>query len=167
MKDGSIARVAAFVLLFAAMQSLYGMASGTWVERLVIDQLTVRPAAWLIGMFDPALGVEAAGPRLRAGGGGINVLNGCEGTDVVFLLTAALLVSPLTWRRRLAGVAAGAALVLLLNQARVIALFYAFRTDRGRFDMLHGVVTPALLMVAAAAFFLAWARPRPASAPAP
>lgn len=155
-RHGLLVRAALFLALFALMQSLYAGARGTWVERLVIDHMTVRTAVALIDAFDPAVGVEAVGSRLRAPGGGINVLNGCEGIDVVFLLASALLVGPLSWRHRLTGLLIGGSLVFVLNQARVLALFYAFRSDKALFDLLHGIVAPLLLVVATGAFFAVW-----------
>lgn len=149
-------RLALFLVLFASLQGLYGAAKDTWLERLVIDRVTVQTAAWLIDAVDPSVGVEPVGPRLRAPGGGINVLGGCEGTEVVFLMIAAMLVAPLSWRARLIGLLAGTAFVFVLNQARVIALFYAFRADKALFDMLHGIVAPLLLIIAAASFFVVW-----------
>jgi exosortase family protein XrtM len=149
-------RVVFFLALFATLQLLYGSAKGTWVERLVIDQATVQTAAWLINTLDPAIGVQASGSRLRAPGGGINVLNGCEGTDMAFLMIAAMLVAPQSWRARVAGLLVGTGLVFVLNQARVVTLFYAFRTDKVLFDTLHGIVAPLLLIIGAAAFFMIW-----------
>lgn len=149
-------RAAIFIAVFALLQGLYGAAKDTWVERLVIDQVTVNSAAWLIQVFDPEAGVQPVGSRLRAPGGGINVINGCEGTDVIFLMIGAMLVAPISMRAKLLGVLLGTALVLVLNQARVIGLFYAYRTDRSLFDMMHGVIAPLLLIMAAAGFFVLW-----------
>lgn len=149
-------RLIFFLAAFASLQGLYEAAKGSWVERLVIDHATVQTAAWLIDTVDPSVGVTPAGPRLRAPGGGINILNGCEGTEAAFLMIAAMLVAPLSLRARLGGLLAGTLVVFVLNQARVVALFYAFRSDKAVFDMLHGVVGPLLLIVAAAAFFVIW-----------
>lgn len=44
----------------------------------------------------------------------------------------------------------------LVNQARVLALFYAWRHDRGWFDALHGTLLPLMMVAAAAAIFMAW-----------
>ncbi len=123
-------RLAVFLGIFAALQGIYGAAKGGWFEHLVIDRLTVQSAALVIDYASPELGVEPSGSRLKAPGGGINVLNGCEGMDVVFLITAAMLVAPISWRARLLGILCGTLVVLVLNQARVIALFYAFRRAR-------------------------------------
>lgn len=149
-------RLITFVVIFAALLGLYRASAGSWFERLVIDDCTVRVAAAVIRILDPGSGVSAEGSRLIAPGGGINVLNGCEGMDVVFLLTSALLVAPIPYPARLWGVLAGGAVVFLLNQARVVALFMAVRHDHSWFDALHGVVTPLVLVIGAGAFFAIW-----------
>lgn len=149
-------RVFRFLVLFACMQTLYSYMQGTWPERLIIEYITVGSAAWWIDTIDPGLNIVADGSRLYATGGGINVLNGCEGTDVAFLLMAALGVAPVAWRHRLMGMVVGLVLVFVTNQVRVALLFYAFRHDRVLFDALHGIVTPLLLMAVAALFFASW-----------
>ena len=145
-----------FLGAFALLQWGWNEARGTWIEQLVIDQMTVKTAVALINAVDPAIEVQAVGSRLKATGGGINILNGCEGIEVVFLLASAMLVAPIAWRARLLGLGVGSIVVFLLNQGRVIALFYAFRGNRALFDTLHGVIAPLLLILAAGAFFIAW-----------
>ncbi len=149
-------RVAAFVALFLVLQWSYSSMAGTWLERFVIDRLTVVPAATILGLVDPALHVTASGSRLAAPGGGLNVLNGCEGTDIAFLVFSAMAVAPLSPVSRLAGMLAGLVLVFVLNQARILTLFYAFRKMPASFDLLHGFAAPLALVVACSAFFLFW-----------
>ena len=149
-------RVAGFVAIFVALQWGYGASRGGKLEQLVIHEATVKTAVLLIGWITPEVGARADGPRIKAPGGGLNVLNGCEGTDVLFLLCAAMLVAPIAWRARLLGLAVGLPLVFALNQGRVLALFYAFRDDRALFDLLHGALAPLLLIVAVGAFFVLW-----------
>jgi exosortase family protein XrtM len=146
----------AFVLAFLVLQILWSQAKDTALERLWIDTATVKTAVALIGFVAPELQPTAQGSRIKAPGGGINVLNGCEGTDILFLLAAAFLAFPMPWRRRLAGLGLGLVLVFLLNQARILALFYAYRSDRALFDLLHGIVAPIVLIAFAAAYFYAW-----------
>ena len=62
------------------------MAKGARIERLMIDQATAQTAAWVIGPADSSAQVESVGSRLRSPAGGINVLNGREGTDVFEVL---------------------------------------------------------------------------------
>ena len=84
-----------FAGLFVAMQFGWNSARDTGLEQIAIEVLTVRPAAWLINLITPEIAVQASGTRLKAAGGGINILNGCEGSEVVFLLASAMMVARL------------------------------------------------------------------------
>lgn len=154
-----------FGAVFVLLQAGYGALRGTWAERLAIDTLTVKTAAWSIRMLTPEVAVQAVGSRLKAPGGGINIINGCEGTEVLFLLCAAFASAALPWRARLSGVLAGTLLVFMLNQGRILALFYAYRSDKALFDLLHGTVAPLLLIALSALFFLFWLARYGAAAP--
>lgn len=149
-------QAACFVFAFAVLQGFWGVARGSAVEQVVIGTLTVEPAAGLINLLTPEARAVAHGTRLAAPGGGINVRYGCEGTEVLFLLLAALLACPLSWRARLGGALCGGCLVFALNQVRLLALFYAYRAEPALFDRLHGTVAPIVLVAATALFFLYW-----------
>ena len=149
-------RVLAFALAVALLQLAWNGARGTALERLVIERFTVRPAASLINLITPEVRARPRGARIQAARGGLNVLNGCEGTEILFLLWAALAVAPLRVRDKMAGALAGTPLVLALNQGRLLALFYASRADRAWFDLLHGTAAPLIMVLAVALFFLAW-----------
>lgn len=153
---GAVWRIAAFAGLFVALQWSYGRAGGSALERLVIEDLTVRPAVAVLGLGWPELSARAAGSRIVSPAASINVLNGCEGTDIAFLLIAGMVVAPLAWRWRLAGLLAGLPLVFVLNQLRVLALFHALRTDPSWFERLHGIVAPLVLVLAVGLFFFFW-----------
>lgn len=153
-----------FLAIFVLLQTCWNAASGTMIERLLIDQATVAAAAMWVRTLTPEVVAVATGPTLTAPGGGINVLKGCEGTEVVFLLLAAFAVAHLSWRARLTGVAVGTILVYVLNQIRVIALFYAYRQDPVLFDQLHGTLGPLTMVLLVGAYYFFWltrSAPRP------
>lgn len=147
----------AFLVLCAAGVAAYRGAGGEPAERFAIDVLTVRPAVALLDLMDPSLGVNAIGPRVAAPGGGLHVLPGCEGVDVVIMTVAAMAVAPLSWRMRLAGMLAGAAFLVGLNWLRVVALFHLHRSEPAWFGLAHGLVLPLAMVAAAGLFFVAWA----------
>jgi exosortase family protein XrtM len=122
----------------------------------VINEMTVKPAAWLIAHITPEVSVQAAGSRLVAPGGGINILNGCDGMDIVLLLIAAMLVAPIPVYWRISGMLAGSGLIYCCNQLRILALFYSYRTDKPLFSLLHGMVAPILLILVVTVFFVFW-----------
>jgi len=152
--------VSIFLLVFVFLQWGWSAARDTWLERVVIHHATVATAVALIRLGTPEIPAQAAGASIKAPGGGLNILNGCEGTEVMFLLVAAFVAVRLHWRHRAAGLAFGLAFVFILNQARILALFYAFRADRALFDALHTAVLPVILIALSAAYFYAFLHDR-------
>jgi exosortase/archaeosortase family protein len=146
--------LAIFMLVVFALQWSWGQARGTTFERLVIDQATVTTAVHVINYLTPQVSAVAMGSLIQAPNGGINIINGCEGTEVLFLLMAAILAYPLSWQLRVAGLLGGTVIVFVLNQLRLLALFYSYCNDRPLFDQLHGLVAPLVLIMATLAFFM-------------
>lgn len=146
-----------FMAVTALLQYGWKQARDTAIERAVIHVATVQTSVALIHRLTPEVGAQALGSRIRAPGGGINILNGCEGTEALFLLIAAMAAHRATWRQRAVGLLAGTVAVFALNQLRVLALFYSYRSNRELFDQLHGLVTPLVLIGAAVALFAVWA----------
>ncbi len=143
-----------FLATFLSLQYVWEMSRGTALERVVIHDLTVRPAAGVIDAIWPEVGVEAREHRLVAPVGRLNILNGCEGLEVLFLLLAAFVAYPFAWRARLLGMALGIGLVFVLNQARIVLLWQVWTGERALFGLLHGTLLPLLLVVACLAYFL-------------
>lgn len=148
-----------FAGVFLLLQWGWSACRNTWVERLVIHDATVAPAATLIRILSPEIPARAVAARIQAPGGGLNILNGCEGIEIMFLLIAAFAAVRLGWRRRLLGLAAGLALAYVLNQARILALFHAARADPALFDLLHTAVLPAAVVALMALYFHACLQP--------
>lgn len=145
-----------FLAIFASLQTLYAQSRDTWMERWLIDLATVRPSAFLIDLITPAAGVEARGHSLVSATTRLNILNGCEGLETLFLLISAILVYPASWPHKLKGAVLGAFLVYALNQVRIVTLYYAFVHDHALFSLLHGIVLPLVLIALSGLFFLAW-----------
>ncbi len=145
-----------FVLLFTTLQLTWQSLRGTAVAYFFVHTCTVVPAAFFVDELTPAVEARAVGQVLSAPGGGLNILNGCDGLEALFLLISAFSVAPLSRRRRFGGIAAGVAVVFLVNQARIVALFYAYRLDRSLFESLHGSVAPIAAILLISGYFYAW-----------
>ena len=152
----SLRRIAVFVAIFAALQ--FGMlkTEGTAMERLLIDHATVGVAAAFTALVFPHDQVRAEGPALVSSRVRLNVLRGCEGTDLLFLVIAGTLAFPASWRSRLLALAGGAVLAYSLNQLRILALYYTIREARDYFELVHAYLAPTLLIVLIALYFWSW-----------
>ena len=151
-------RLLAFVLLCAAFYAALAQAWERGLARWLIEGLTVPPAAWLARLVCGDPGIVAQGARLVSPSASLNVLFGCEGTDVLLVLAAALLVTPVRWSRRCAGLLAGMLVVFAVNQLRLLALFLALRAAGGWFGPLHGLVAPLVVVALVAAYYFLWLR---------
>lgn len=145
-----------FLAVFFILQMTYDACRGSDFEHFILGDLTVAPAAAVINFLTPAVHVKALGNQLIAPGGGITVLKGCEGTEIMFMLVAAFSAVVMPWRRRLAGLGMGVLLVFCLNQARLVALFYVYRSEPSLFNLLHGTVAPIVLILCVALYALYW-----------
>lgn len=145
-----------FAAVFAALQ--YGMlkSENTAVERLLIDRATVSVAAAFADRVFPDDQVRAIGHMLVSSRARLNVLRGCEGTDLLFLVIAGVVAFPASWRSRLPALAGGIALAYSLNQLRILALYYTLRDARQYFELMHAYLAPTAAIVAIALFFWSW-----------
>lgn len=165
-------RVLGFVALYAGFTVLWQALADTplldaWIAGLVVP----AAAAWL-GPAASAMGagtVVAEGFRIVGTRAELNVLPGCEGSDAMGLVAAAILVAPRSGGRRLVGLVLGVAAVFALNQVRLAALLWSLAKDRALFERLHTVWLPLGLVAASVAVFWLWlvasARPPERSGP--
>ena len=156
---GWIGRGILFLAIFAPLQIAWQALRETQLGWLIVHNGTVRPAVQLVNWLTPSVHARAVGFSLAAPGGGLNILNGCEGMEALFMLAAAFAVAPIPRGARAAGFLLGIPLVFVANQARILSLFYAFRSDAALFDTLHGAVTPIAIIAVITCYFYAWTVP--------
>ena len=149
-------RAVGFATVFASLELAWQSARGTPIERFVIHSCIVRPAAAVVNLVTPEVHARAVDFSLYAVGGGLNVLNGCDGLGALFLLAGAFAIIPVPWRLRPAGLLLGGIVVYAVNQARILGLFYAYRADHALFDSLHASVAPILVILLVAGYFYGW-----------
>lgn len=149
-------KIALFIAVFAALQLAWQASTPLGWPNGFVARLIVPPAAFAIDLITPAIHAHADGSRLLSPGGGLHIVAGCDGTEMLFLLVAAFVVAPLRWRSRLGGMLVGLPVVYLLNQVRILALFYSQLGTSALFDAVHGLVAPVATVVFIAAFYYGW-----------
>jgi exosortase/archaeosortase family protein len=142
-----------FLLAFTALYAGHLALRDSDAGLAFINAVTVLPASWLLQTGWPAEGVRAVGERLAWPGGSLGLSAGCDGFEVMTVFAAGVLVAPLSAARRALLLLLGIGLLWALNQARVLALVYAYRHERGWFDALHSLWAPLLLVAAAFALY--------------
>jgi exosortase family protein XrtM len=149
--------VVLFLAIFGALDYGYYLTRGTAIEHLLIDTATVRPAAAVLNAAVPAASARASGKSLFTRFGSVSILEGCEGSDAIFLLIAAVLPFPASRLWKLIGVIGGVFLMYAMNQLRILALLLTLHWRPNWFASLHGLIAPTCIVVAGCIFFFAWA----------
>ncbi len=147
------------VLFFAAMialMSAYYSLPTLFIENTIVRFFAVIPSGIIVDWLTPGYDVSTEKTRIISSIARINVLKGCEGTEVLLILYAAVLSVMRPWKYSVIGVIAGTALVFVLNQVRIVSLFFIAAYHKNFFELVHGFLAPVIIIVITSAFFLLW-----------
>jgi exosortase family protein XrtM len=145
-----------FILLFILMQVGWQMVRDDAIGHFIRGTVTVKPAVMLIHLLTPHIQASALGNQILAPGGGLVIKIGCEGIEALFILIAGLFSVTMAWRAKLSGMLLGLMLIYVVNEIRILILFYAFRADKALFQLLHGTIAPLALIAIAGLFYHYW-----------
>lgn len=154
--------VVLFALLFGALQLAL-----VRTQAPVADWLVAAPAGWALAHVLPGDRVAVHANEVRSVRVRLNILPGCEGTELFFLLIAGVLAFPASWSAKVAGLALGLPLVFALNVVRVAALYVTVRDFPAQFELVHAYVAPTAFVALLGVFFWWWTAhvPRHQAAP--
>ncbi len=97
------------------------------------------------------------GAILRSPGGfAVEMRDGCNAINVTILLWSAILAFPAPWKMKALGLAAGSAIVQVLNIVRFISLFYLGQYSMAWFDFAHAYLWESLLVLDTMVVFWLW-----------
>ncbi len=116
----------------------------------------VLGVAQLIEWIAPAEFIRAVANRLESPAAALEVVRGCDGAGVAFLLLAAVGAYRAPWRHRLYGALAAVGWVYFSNQLRLVILYFVAAYRPGWFAVLHVYVIPMVVLALSALSFMAW-----------
>ena len=94
---------------------------------------------------------------LRAPSGfAVEMRDGCNAVNVTILLWSAVLAFPASWKLRLLGLAAGSAVIQVVNILRFISLFYLGQYSMTWFDFAHAYLWETLIVLDTMVVFWYW-----------
>lgn len=138
-----------------------------WAYRQVPDHLLAdqvyrwginEVAAHIINLLQVDAQVRVDAHRLVSPRVTLEVVRGCDGSGLLFLLSAAVLAFKVAWQRKLQGLLAAAAIVFALNELRVVALYFVLANQPAWFVPLHASIFPVVIIVLSSTLYLGWTR---------
>jgi len=111
----------------------------------------------VINIIAPLEQVSAQQNHLLSANTDLEIVRGCDGAGILFLLVSAILAFPSKWPRKLLGVLIGIGLIYFLNLLRISILYFFNAYHPEWFQMIHVYLAPTLMVMAGCAYFAWWA----------
>jgi exosortase family protein XrtM len=119
----------------------------------------VCPSRLLIHWLAPAEQVAGIENRIVSAGVQLSIVRGCDGSGVAFLLIGAICAARAALRRTVLGILGALALVYVLNQLRIVALFFIDGWRPSWFTPMHVYFIPTLMILLGTLYFALWSGP--------
>jgi len=149
------------------------------INRFLIIFFSVLGAYYVLVMFSffTALLSDFAGIGARIASSAINTLGGnanhfgnyiisngnsmqvgigCDGSEPIILLIAAILGIKSSINSKVSGILIGSSILFVLNQIRILGLFYFNISYPEYFDLMHNDIFPLVTVVASGGLFILW-----------
>jgi len=119
--------------------------------------LNADASAAILRLFGTPARADGISVRAAEPSFGLTVAQGCDAIQPAILFLCAVLASPVLFRSKWPGILVGVPLLLLLNQVRIVTLFYIGAYHNDLFEIMHIDVWQALFIALALFFWLTWA----------
>lgn len=102
--------------------------------------------------------VSQNGTTINYGGIQLNILEECNGVPAIIVFVSAILAYPAAISRKLLGLVIGIPAIFLVNQIRVLSLFFIYKYLSPRmFDLMHIYVWQFVIITFAVLLWIYWA----------
>ena len=149
--------IVSFVGIYALCHSAYFSIPDSLFREVIYNQGLGVPCTSLIHWIFPDERVSAVQNHLVSSRADLEIVRGCDGAGALFLVVAAILSFPATFRRKLLGLGLGILLMYGLNLARITGLYFVIAYQRDWFPLVHTYLAPTLIIILACLFFAWWA----------
>lgn len=145
-------------VLYGLMHFGYHKVNDSTLSQTIYPTIIGEPAAKVIALITPDRSVQIRDNKILSSKATLNIVRGCDGSGVWFMLLAAVLGFGATIRQTIVGLILGTLTVYIINQIRIVGLFYLVEWDRTLFPVVHTYYAPTLIVFLIAGFFLLWTR---------
>ncbi len=147
-----------FVAIFAGVMAAYYVSVMLFKDNLYSLWMDVSASLASIVLNAFGAGTQADGSVISSSSYAIQVSFGCEGTEPIALVVAAISAFPIAWRRKFVGIGAGIGILFVLNLFRIAALYAIGMRDQEAATMYHLEIFPILFIIFAIIIWGVWIR---------
>ena len=151
----SVRFVAVFAAVLGLLHAVYFAVPDPIMIDVLIHGLVAVPSGWVIDALSSQR-IHVVDATIYSRDAAIQIIRGCDGSGSAFLLCAAIVALGAPLLRTLVGLAAGLALIYVVNTTRIVGLFFVVAHQPDLFQTAHTLVAPAVIVLLGCLFFLAW-----------
>ena len=144
-------------IFLALVAGFYALTLSLWVDANVLYPVMKASACGASALLNfIGVGTTADGVVIRGAGYAVAVRRGCDPLEPIVLFGAAVTAFPAPWRRKVPGLAAGAAFLFGLNLARIGSLYLLGAKQSALLESFHLVWWPAFFILCSLALWVSW-----------
>ena len=146
-----------FIACYLLLDYLYFKIPVDLFVNVIYFHGVVQVCADVINILAPVEQVIARQNHLISARADLEIVRGCDGAGVVFLMMSAILAFPAKWKQKLIGMLLGFGLIYFINLVRIIALYFVIAYHPDWFSLVHTYLAPTFMVIAGVAYFAWWA----------
>jgi exosortase family protein XrtM len=144
-----------FIVFFILGQALHYIVY-PYTAPLLVHKLNAEVSSRIINIITPKEKSYVEDRTIRSEDFRVKIIRGCEGTEGMIILAAAIWAFEMSIRRKIIGSLAGCFTVYLANLTRIIVLYYCLKYKPDIFDVVHIYVGQIFIIFIALLFFILW-----------
>lgn len=148
--------IVVFLSVYLLFYSLYFAVPNLFLANVFYHNFIVFPAAFVINLCAPIEAIQAVVNKLISSKASLEIVRGCDGAGVAFLLMAAILAFKAKWKQKLAGLTVCLMMIFVINQIRIIGLYFIVAYQNNWFDIAHTYFAPTLIIIVSCLYFYGW-----------
>ena len=156
-KQYEVLQIILFLGCYALLDYAYFKIPVDMFINVIYYHGVVVVCADLINLIAPLEQVLPHQNHLISSKADLEIVRGCDGAGVLFLLISAILVFPAKLGRKLIGLILGIVLIYALNLLRIDVLYFVIAYHPDWFQLIHVYLAPTLMVIVACAYFAFWA----------
>ena len=144
-------------ILYGVFYGIYTyVVQDDYLRKTIYPTIIGHPSAAVINTITPDRNATVHENKISSRKAVLNIVRGCDGSGVWFMLMAAVLGFGARFKDTIVGLLLGTLVVYFINQVRIIGLFYLVEWKRHLFPVVHTYYAPTLIILLIAGFFLWW-----------
>ncbi len=126
------------------------------IGTFLINVMHTKVSAFIIGILSQDGSVVARNSSIVSKHLSMEIAKGCDGTEGILLIAAAMLAYPAGMIKRAYGLIAGVCVIYVFNLIRIIGLWFVLGHAPALFDFVHVYVGQTFIILFGFLYFLWW-----------